>query len=130
MRLDARNPSAKSTAMQVPILIVALVSALPGTTPIESNDGQEITAVVHFALIRPEADSAVEETTLTPDARWLRRTKKTSAKPSDPSGTKKGSSKTTARTSDKAETAVTPLRRDRPKREIDPPKTRRRALGW
>ncbi|HVX11473.1 MAG TPA: hypothetical protein VHC22_09850 [Pirellulales bacterium] len=116
--------------MQVVILIVALGYALPSTAPIESEDDQEAATVAHFALVRPEADPPEEETTLNPGANWLRRAKKTSSKASDAAGARKGTSKATTRGGDKSGATVTPLRRDRPKKETDPPKTRRRQLGW
>lgn len=82
--------------------------------------------LARFAIIYPAADPAVEEKQLSPGAVWLRRPKTATRESSAPAPTKK----VQRAAIQKAETRVAPLRRERPARETDPPKTRRRKLGW
>ncbi|MGH7137638.1 MAG: hypothetical protein ACREHD_17975 [Pirellulales bacterium] len=90
----------------------------------ETND---LELVAHFTLIRPEADAASDDTLLSPAARWLRRPKKSAETPGSALSGKKSAAK---RAAEKSPTRVVPLRRDRPTSETNPPKTRRRQLGW
>ena len=78
----------------------------------------------HFAVIRPEAD---DEPQLEPGAAWLYRPRKPDRQAGSPVNTRK-----TKGTVQKAGPGgdVTPLKRNRPLREVNPPKTRRRQLGW
>jgi hypothetical protein len=107
--------------------IVALALPLLSHGDSAANAGVNVIPVAHFALIRPEADSSNDQPEPTAEAVWLRRPGKPGRTASSPSDTK---TKSLVRTSEKPAAAVTPLKRDRPKREVDPPKTRRRQLGW
>jgi hypothetical protein len=78
----------------------------------------------HFAVIRPEAD---DDPQLSPGATWLYRPRKTSHPANSTVRTKKAKSATSK---GRSGASVTPLRRNRPPRETDPPKTRRPKLGW
>jgi hypothetical protein len=84
--------------------------------------------LARFAIIYPAADPAVEEKQLSPGAVWLRRPKTATRKSSPPAHAT--TTKNPRAPVQKAETRVAPLRRERPTRETDPPKTRRRKLGW
>jgi hypothetical protein len=88
----------------------------------------EVTATVHFALIRPEADPANDQPAPAAEAAWLSRPRATSRNTSSADGTQK--SKLRLRAGEKSQAVVAPLKRERPKSETDPPKTRRRQLGW
>lgn len=101
-----------------------LSMAIAAFAQAETND---LETVAHFALIRPEADAASDDDPLSPEARWLRRPKKPAETPGSPTGGKKNIAK---RAAEKSPTRVVPLRRDRPTSETNPPKTRRRQLGW
>ena len=78
----------------------------------------------HFAVIRPGAD---DDPQLSPGATWLYRPRKTNH-PANPTARAKKAQAATPKGSSGAR--VTPLRRNRPPRETDPPKTRRPKLGW
>lgn len=83
--------------------------------------------VAHFAVVYPDAESRDDDEKLSPEASWLRRrAKKPTKSVAQPAAKKE---KPSAGRS-KSPATVTPLRRDRPKNEVDPPKTRRRPLGW
>lgn len=107
------------------ILFAVLASTASGSADELSRSG---VTVARFAVIYPEADQAREEQALTADAGWLRLPRKTNGKTNSPSGTKPG--KAIRRSSEKSEAGVVPLKRDRPRKETDPPKTRRPQLGW
>jgi hypothetical protein len=107
------------------MLMLTLGVSLPSAAP-SAGIEDETTNVVHFALIRP--DPANDETALTPDAAWIHRPKNAIRKSDNSASRKKN--KNIARGVKKPEATVTPLRRERPKSETDPPKTRRRELGW
>ncbi|HET6883738.1 MAG TPA: hypothetical protein VFI31_26525 [Pirellulales bacterium] len=92
-----------------------------------NDEADEATVVVHFALIHPEADPAAEATQLSPGAVWLRRPNGKKRKTGTAAITKR---QNTPPKEGKPAAQVTPLRRERPKNEVDPPKTRRRQLGW
>ena len=91
------------------------------------DEADEATTVAHFALIRPDADPASEATQLSPGAVWLRRPNAKNRKTGTAANTKR---QNTPSKDGKSAAEVTPLRRERPKNEVDPPKTRRRQLGW
>ncbi|HEV3344918.1 MAG TPA: hypothetical protein VG125_31360 [Pirellulales bacterium] len=84
------------------------------------------TSAAHFVLIYPEADD--DQPALTTDAAWLRPPSKTAR--SDSSASKAKKLKPLPQAKEKSHARVPPLKRERPKRETDPPKTRRRQLGW
>lgn len=112
--------------MRPAILLAVLGCAFVSEAAEIPDDG--VTIAARFAVIYPEADQAAEETQLSPGSGWLRRPQKTTRKTSSPTGAKK--SKASPRQTEKSEATVLPLRRDRPRKETDPPKTRRRQLGW
>lgn len=85
-------------------------------------------ACADFVLIRPEADLANDQPEPTAEAAWLSRPRATSRNTSAADGAQK--SKLRLRTGEKSQAVVAPLKRERPKSETDPPKTRRRQLGW
>jgi hypothetical protein len=92
-----------------------------------ADEAEETATVAHFALIRPEADPANEDTPLSPGASWLRRPKAVGKKTGPVAAGKPSRGKPK---DEKPAATVKPLRRERPKNEVDPPKTRRRPLGW
>jgi len=83
------------------------------------------TSAAHFVLIYPEADE--DQPALTADAAWLRPLTKAGRVEGPSPKAKIAKPLPNAKKSD---TRVTPLKRERPKSETDPPKTRRRQLGW
>jgi hypothetical protein len=108
-------------------LFLAIAAGQAAAVSVARAQTNDLETVAHFALIRPEADAANDDDPLSPGASWLRRPKK----PAETGGSAASGKKNTAkRASEKSQTRVVPLRRDRPKSETDPPKTRRRQLGW
>lgn len=106
--------------MRISILLLAL---LCGKAVLA---GEPVASVARFTVIYPEADLREEDNQLGSDAVWLHRPKKLAK--STQAAVKKGKSVDAKK--QKPPATVTPLRRERPKNEVDPPKSRRRPLGW
>lgn len=102
--------------------------ALASTIAAARGDEEKPSAVrlARFAIIYPEADPEMEEKRLSPGASWLLRPRTSARKPTAPAAKKTGQATPNTKTAER----VTPLRRDRPRRETNPPKTRRPQLGW
>lgn len=102
--------------------------AVASTVAAARGDDAKPSAVqlARFAIIYPEADPEMEEKRLSPGASWLLRPRTSARKLPAPSAAKRRQAAPNAKTAER----VTPLRRDRPKRETNPPKTRRPNLGW
>lgn len=103
--------------LRAAIMGVALPTLLHGSST--ANAGVTVMPVSHFALIDPKADASNEQSEPIADAVSLNRPNNTGRKTS-----------LLLRSSGKSAAAVTPLKRNRPMRETNPPKTRRRQLGW
>ncbi len=84
------------------------------------------TSAAHFVLIYPEADD--DRPTVTADMAGVRPPSRTGRGDGPASKAKKTEPLPPAK--QKSDLSVVPLKRERPKRETDPPKTRRRKLGW
>jgi hypothetical protein len=84
------------------------------------------TTAAHFVLIYPEADD--DRPVLNADAEWLR--PPATVRPGDGPSSKTKKAGPSLRGSGKSEARVAPLKRQLPKRETDPSKARRPALGW
>jgi hypothetical protein len=111
----------------LPAAIVAAILVAVLHDASVSRAGDVVVPAAHFAVIRPEADESSDQPEPTADAVWLRRPRKTGRSASSPSSAKP---KSLPRPSEKSTAGVAPLKRERPKSETDPPKTRRRQLGW
>ncbi|HQU45752.1 MAG: hypothetical protein B7Z73_15670, partial [Planctomycetia bacterium 21-64-5] len=69
-----------------------------------------------------------DEDDLQPNAVWLRPAVKDAGKTEAMAGANKRNA--AGRKGKQPPPSVAPLRRERPKSEVDPPRTRRRSLGW
>ncbi|HVA50664.1 MAG TPA: hypothetical protein VNH11_30235 [Pirellulales bacterium] len=85
-------------------------------------------SLARFSVIYPEAELKDDDDDLQPNAVWLRPAVKNTG---DAEAMAAGKlRKTVGRKGKQPPPTVAPLRRQRPKSEVDPPKTRRRSLGW
>lgn len=105
--------------------VVALLCA--ATLPSVAVAAEPEVSPARFAVIYPEADLDDEDSEPTTEAASLPQPAKKLARTNARAAAKNGKS---AVKPAKSPATVTPLKRDRPKREVDPPKTRRRPLGW
>lgn len=122
MTTDDEHVRARLNTCWLALCIVASAAA----TLCAADDDPAAVVLARFAIIYPAADPAVDEKRLSPGAVWLRLPKPPSRKSNAPASGKNGE----AAPKRESDTRIAPLRRERPNRETDPPKTRRRKLGW
>jgi hypothetical protein len=95
-----------------------------------ASASEPVATVARFAVIYPEADLAENADDADPPKANPVRLPRPVRKPSQTDRAASKQRKAVEAKPERTPASVTPLRRDRPKNEVDPPKTRRRSLGW